>query len=183
MIEPEPRLNARATAALAIVNASIAASWADHARTSPETDDRAIARAIFAEPSGWEWRLVDAALDHIRCDECGARLGSGPRGCPECDFADGHRFAGRETNPPGALPGNEHAIRVSSAVLRAPRRYPVSAVRGNELFLPLFLAGDMPTREEQERFEAAVKRGLPPGVDLSVAQTFAQLVALATGRR
>jgi hypothetical protein len=101
------------------VNASIEAAWADHARAAAETDERAIARAVFAEPNRFDWRLLDAALDHLRCDECGARLGSGPRGCPECDFADGYRFSGRETNRPGVPQGNEHAIRVSFAVLRS----------------------------------------------------------------
>ena len=55
-------------------------------------------------------------------------------------------------------------------------------VRGNELFLPLFLEGQMPTREEQERFDAAVKRGLPAGVDFSRVGTFAELVELAARR-
>ena len=71
---------------------------------------------------------------------------------------------------------------MSSAVVRSPLRYPDWAVRGNQAFLPLFLAGDMPTRREQETMLAASRNGwIAP--DLSEVKTFADLAARAREHR
>ncbi len=175
-------LPVRTALALAQVESAIGAAWDQYRRENPDANETELASRVAEEPNRHDWRLVDAALDRLNCPECSSSLGRGPRGCASCDFADGFRFAGREIDRPGVPPGNDHAIRVSSAVLRAPHRYPNAAVKGNELFLPLFLEGQMPTREQQERFDAALRRGQPARTDLTRAGTFAELVEMATAR-
>ncbi len=75
----------------------------------------------------------------------------------------------------GVPRGNEHAIRVSSAILCAPHRYPPYIVRGNELFLPLFMAGQMPTRDQQLRLDHFLK-DTPHAADLEAADSFEELL-------
>jgi hypothetical protein len=77
-----------------------------------------VARLVAAEPDRHDWRVVDAALDRIVCDECGNRLGRGPMDCAGCNLAHGFRYAAMETDRPGVPPGNEHAIRVNVSVIR-----------------------------------------------------------------
>lgn len=153
-------------------------AWQRHRAQTPATDERIVGEAVIADPSAHDWRLVDAALERLRCADCGSELGAGPRGCALCDAADGSRFAAREIDPPDARPGNEHAIRVSSAVLRTPHRYPGYVVRGNELLLPLFLAGQMPRREQKPRLDRLVKGPLASDRRLERAATFDALLAL-----
>lgn len=162
---------------LAIVERSIQAAW-EHERTQhPDEDEAATARRIVDEPGEHPWRLVDAALLRLRCEACGTALGSGAMGCAACDLAHGFRFAAREPDRPGVPPGNEHAIRVSAAVLRAPHRHPAWAVESNRVHLPLFLAGDMPTRRQQEVMLTARDRGVT--VEAAGARSFAELAARA----
>lgn len=55
-------------------------------------------------------------------------------------------------------PGNEHAIRVATAVVRWPHLFPPRAVAGHALTLPFALAGHLWTRRQQEallRYAAA----------------------------
>ncbi len=179
---PRQGFEARARAARSEIEQSIEAAWLRYTADRPGKPDDDAAHDVLEDPSRHPWRLVDAAMDRLVCAECGSGLGSGPRGCGPCDIADGFRFAAREPDREGVPRGNEHAIRVSSAVLRTPRRYPDWAVRSNEVFLPLFLAGDMPTRLEQEAMLAAWKdgRGVP---DLDGVRTFADLAARARGPR
>jgi hypothetical protein len=97
--------------------------------------------------TSWSVMLAEA------CSEAG-------RGAADpCHIANGFRFAAQEPDLDGLPPGNEHAIRVSSALLRSPLRYPDWVVRSNEV-LPLFLAGDVPSRGEQETMLAAWHNGL-----------------------
>lgn len=163
--------------ALEGVERSIEAAWEDERRQHPEEDAGVTARRIVADPTLHPWRLVDAALTHLDCPDCGTPLGSGRRGCEACDLADGYRFAAHEPDRPGAPPGNEHAIRVSSAVLRAPHRYPAWTVEGNKLLLPLFVAGEMPARRDQEILLDAARRGVP--VTAVGVRTFRELAARA----
>lgn len=169
--------------ALAAVERSIEAAWEAERAQHPDEDDAATARRVVDDPSLHPWRLVDAALLRLPCNACGEALGMGPVGCGPCDLAHGFRFAAREPDRPGVPPGNEHAIRVSAAIQRAPHRYPAWTVAGNRLRLPLFLAGDMPTRREQEVMVAARRRGSAP--DEQGAATFSELAAraAASGRR
>lgn len=163
--------------ALAAVERSIEAAWEAERAQHPDEDDAATARRIADDPSQHPWRLVDAALMRLRCDACGEALGAGAVGCAPCDLAHGFRFAAREPDRAGVAPGNEHAIRVSAAIQRLPHRYPAWAVAGNRLRLPLFLAGDMPTRREQELMVAARRRGAA-AVEQGAA-TFSEMAARA----
>ena len=93
---------------------------------------------------------MDGALKQLTCPDCGAQLGAGSLGCPSCDRANGFRFAARETDRPGVPPGNEHAIRVSSAVARTRHRYSPRARAGYEIVLPELLAGALPTTRQAQ---------------------------------
>lgn len=163
--------------ALFEIERSMDEAWVQARQDSPGGSDEEAARLVVADPSRHQWRLVDAALDRLPCPDCEAALGRGIRGCPSCDMADGFRFAGQEPDRDGVPPGNEHAIRVSTAVLRSPHRYPTWAVRANEVHLPLFLAGEMPTRLEQEAMLAAWQRGV--SFDDAGARTFSELATRA----
>jgi hypothetical protein len=168
---------ARTRDALATLRAERDEAWRLHAQDIADPDDEAIARAILDDPSRHRWRLVDAAMERMPCPDRGHELGSGPRGCAPCDSANGYRFAALEPDRPGVPPGNEHAIRVSSVVLRMPHRYPAEAVRGNELMLPLFMAGEMPRREQKPRL-VLVLRALAAGPLLESARTFDEMLAI-----
>lgn len=168
----------RARRARAGIEQSIEDAWVRHRSDRPGEPEQDAARDVLEDPSVHPWRVVDAALDRLVCPDCGSVLGSGLRDCGPCDIADGFRFAAREPDRDGVPGGNEHAIRVSSAVVRSPLRYPDWAVRSNEVFLPLFVAGDMPTRREQETLLAAWRNG--PGVaDLDGVRTFTDMAARA----
>lgn len=128
---------------------------------------------VLEDPAAHPWRTVDAALERSTCPECGGELGAGARGCWPCDLADGNRFLAREPDRPGVPPGNEHAVRVALTVVRFPHRWPASAVEGDRLLLPLFAAGDLPTKEERYAIVAAVRAGRT--ADLVGARSFAEL--------
>ncbi len=166
--------------ALAEVERSIDAAWEAERLAHPDEDDETTANRVLADPSAHPWRLVDAALARLSCPDCGSELGAG-RGCASCDLADGFRFAAREPDRPDVPPGHEHAIRVSTAVLRAPDRYPAWAVEANRIYLPLFLAGEMPTRRAQEAMLEAAREGVR--VDTAGVATFAELAARAAAAR
>lgn len=143
----------------------------------PDIPDAALAELVLADPAEHVWRIVDAALDRTRCPRCGAVLGSGERGCGPCDQADGARFLGQEPDRPAVPPGNEHAVRVSVTVVRNPHRWPAEAVAANRLYLPLFAAGDMPTRAERYALLAALRAGRAS--ELAGAPSFAEMAARA----
>ena len=121
-------------------------------------DDQALAEVVLQDPSEFDWRVVEAALQHLRCDSCGSELGAGPLTCARCDSANGFRFAAREVDRPGVPPGNEHAIRVSSAAARTRHRYSPRARCGYELGLPDLLAGAMPSTADAARMKAVINR-------------------------
>jgi hypothetical protein len=166
--------------ALETLDGERAEAWRRHVGDAPDHDNEAIARAILQDPSRHAWRLVDAAMERLPCRDCGQELGAGRRGCAPCDSADGYRFAAQEPDRPGVPPGNEHAIRVSSTILRIPRRYPAEAVRGNELMLPLFMVGEMPRREQKLRLDQVLKT-LGGGSLLESARTFDEMLEIGQG--
>ena len=115
------------------VEHSIDQAWSDLRAEFGTTDEQELAELVLQDPTEFDWRVVDGALDRLTCDECGAHLGAGPQGCATCDLANGFRFAAREVDRPNVPPGNEHAIRVASAVARTRHRYSPRARCGYEL--------------------------------------------------
>ncbi|GII54059.1 hypothetical protein Pth03_24480 [Planotetraspora thailandica] len=127
--------------------------------TPAHEDERIIAEMVAQEPDRYDWRVVDAALDRLTCDDCGSRLGRGPVGCAPCDLAHGFRYAAIETDRPGVPPGNEHAIRVNVSVVRRPYGISAPELLGRRMFLPFLLAGALPTTRQAQRMAALAKRG------------------------
>ncbi|MEV0083142.1 hypothetical protein [Saccharopolyspora sp. NPDC050642] len=128
------------------------AEWAEE----PEAE---VAGLVVAEPDRHDWRVVDAALDRIACDECGGRLGRGPMDCAACNLAHGFRYAAVETDRPGASPLNEHAVRVNVSVVRRPQMTSAQELLVRRLLLPALLVGFLPTTAEAQRVSALVKGG------------------------
>jgi hypothetical protein len=152
----------RLTTALREVEESIDAAWLGFCRESGvevgSDEGRELARVVLQDPSEFGWRVVDGAMKQLTCDECGSGLGSGPSGCRACEQANGFRFAAREFDRPGVPPGNEHAIRVASAVARTRDRYTPRARCGYELALPDLLAGTLPTTAQAQALKAAINQ-------------------------
>ena len=145
----------RFTTAVRQVEDSIDAAWDSFRTASGVSPDEAheLAEVVLQDTSEFDWRVVDGALKQLTCPDCGAQLGAGDPGCLSCDRANGFRFAARETDRPGVPPGNEHAIRVSSAVARTRHRYSPRARAGYELLLPDLLAGALPTTSDAQRLK------------------------------
>ncbi|MEV6561491.1 hypothetical protein AB0M22_37635 [Nocardia sp. NPDC051756] len=116
-----------------------------------------LAELVAAEPDRHDWRIVDAALDRIVCDECGSRLGRGPMACSACNLAHGFRYAAIETDRPGVPRGNEHAIRVNISVVRRPQMTSARELLARRLLLPALLVGFLPTIEQAQRASAMIK--------------------------
>ena len=152
------------------------ASWqAFRGRWGPEASDAELAALLLDEADLHVWRLVDAALARLSCAACDTELGGGSRGCPACDRADGFRLAAREPDRRAVPPGNEHAIRVAVTLVRFPHRWPAGAVEGARLYLPLFAAGDMPTKAERYALLRALRAGRAG--ELAGAPTFSDMAA------
>ncbi|WP_040684238.1 hypothetical protein [Nocardiopsis halotolerans] len=117
-----------------------------------------LAELVLSDPGQFPWRVVDAAMDRLACPECGRALGSGDLGCGPCDLADGHRYLAREPDRPAVPPGNEHAIRVGSVVVRQWYRYPPRVVCGWELGLPDIHRGLLPTGAQARAARARINR-------------------------
>jgi hypothetical protein len=152
----------RFTTALQRIEASIDAAW-DSFCATPDvrrdtTEAHELAQIVLQDTSEFDWRIVDGALGQLTCPDCGATLGAGDTGCPSCDKANGFRFAARETDRPGVPPGNEHAIRVASAVARTRNRYTPRARAGYELLLPDLLEGALPTTAEAQRLKHLINQ-------------------------
>jgi hypothetical protein len=148
----------RLQAALREVEDSIDMAWRRLREEVGTTDDRGLAETVLQDRAEFDWRVVDGALARLTCEECGSSLGAGPVGCAKCDLANGFRFAAREVDRPDVAPGNEHAIRVSSAVARTRDRYSPRARCGYELLLPELLAGQLPTTAEAQRTKALINQ-------------------------
>lgn len=161
----------RLRTALRTIQESLDEAWRGLRDEVGTTDDRALADVVLQDPSEFDWRVVDAALQRLRCDSCGSELGAGPLTCARCNSANGFRFAAREVDRPGVPPGNEHAIRVSSAVARTRDRYTPRARCGYELGLPDLLAGAMPSTVEATRMKAAINRLTDDQLEQLIAPT------------
>jgi hypothetical protein len=150
----------RFTTAVRQVEDSIDAAWDSFRTASGVSPQEApeLAEVVLQDTSEFDWRIVDGALKQLTCPDCGAQLGAGELGCLSCDRANGFRFAARETDRPDVPPGNEHAIRVASAVARTRHRYSPRARAGYELLLPDLLAGALPTTPEAQRFKHLINQ-------------------------
>lgn len=60
------------------VEQSIGEAWCDLCAEFGTTDEDDLAELVLQNPAEFEWRVVDAALERLGCDECGERLGAGP---------------------------------------------------------------------------------------------------------
>lgn len=171
----------RPAAALEEIEAGIEAAWhafragLDVAAGSP--DEIPLAEAVLQDPSEFEWRVVDAALNRLTCEDCRSTLGAGQVGCDRCDQANGYRFAAREIDRPRVPPGNEHALRVASAVARTRHRYSPRARCGYELALPDLLDGNLPTTAEAQAAKAAINT--LGDADLESVTSLADVLALS----
>jgi hypothetical protein len=152
----------RLIAALRQVEDSIDEAWrqfrTESGITAGTADERDLAEVVLQDTSEFDWRVVDGALKQLTCPDCGSGLGAGPTGCANCDQANGFRFAAREIDRPDVPPGNEHAIRVSSAVARTRHRYSPRARAGYELYLPDLLEGALPTTPQAQRTKALINQ-------------------------
>ncbi|MEU2699760.1 MULTISPECIES: hypothetical protein [Micromonospora] len=114
-------------AAVARLEDEIRDAWArlrgelDVAPGSPEESE--LAWLVVDDPGAYDWRTVDGAVDRLTCPDCGARLTAGPATCETCEFRHRMRFGARERDRPHVPPGNEHALRVATAVTRSRHRY------------------------------------------------------------
>ncbi len=140
------------------IEQSIDTAWRNLYAEFGTTDQHDLAELVLQDPAEFDWRVVDGALKQLGCDEYGERLGAGPLGCAKCDLANGFRFAAREVDRPNVPPGNEHAIRVASAVARTRHRYSPRARCGYELALPGLLAGELPTTPQAQRLKALINQ-------------------------
>ncbi|WP_340681623.1 hypothetical protein LCL61_23065 [Amycolatopsis coloradensis] len=174
----------RPAEALATIQASIDAVWlellAEYGVTAGTVDEIDLAETVLADPSSFEWRVVDAALVRLRCAECGSELGSGPSGCEPCDQANAFRFAAIEVDRPATPPGTEHGLRVASAVARTRHRYPPRVRCGYELGLPDLLDGRLPGTPQAQALRAAINKLTDD--ERERVTTFDEVTALAAGR-
>ncbi|MFI6303788.1 hypothetical protein ACIBCH_18105 [Amycolatopsis thailandensis] len=152
----------RPAEALLTVEATIDDRWrlflAEYGVTTGGKEESDLAEMVLADTSAFEWRVVDAALDRLRCASCGDGLGAGPTGCGQCDQANGFRFAAIETDRPATPPGTEHGLRVATAVARTRHRYGARARCGFELGLPGLLAGELPSTAQAQAYRAAINK-------------------------
>jgi hypothetical protein len=134
----------------------------DSERVRPGTDaERALAELVHrADVGSYPWTCTDWALWLLRCDECGGQLGSGDPGCGGCGAADAARWAWDfMAMPDGKMTGNEHALRVTVAGLRAPHRHRRSVLEGWRLTLPFLFVGVTPTSKQAQRIRTHVLAG------------------------
>ncbi|ADL43603.1 hypothetical protein [Micromonospora aurantiaca (nom. illeg.)] len=171
-------------AAVARLEDEIRDAWArlrgelDVAPGSPEESE--LAWLVIDDPGAYDWRTVDGAVDRLTCPDCGARLTAGPATCETCEFRHRMRFGARERDRPHVPPGNEHALRVATAVTRSRHRYSPRARVGYELVLPDLLAGALPTTPQAQAAKALVNTLTDDECDRVVS--LAEVVELARGR-
>ncbi|MEV2242202.1 hypothetical protein [Micromonospora sp. NPDC049891] len=139
-----------------------------------------LAWLVVDDPAAYDWRTVDGALDRLSCPACGARLTRGPAGCETCEFHHRMRFGAREVDRQHVPPGNEHALRVASAVARTRHRYSARARVGYELVLPELVAGALPTTRQAQAGKALINKLTDDECDR--VESFAQVEELARGR-
>ncbi|MEV5630540.1 hypothetical protein [Micromonospora tulbaghiae] len=145
---------------------------------SPEECE--LAWLVVDDPGAYDWRTVDGAVDRLTCPACRERLTAGPITCEMCEFRHRMRFGAREQDRPHVPRGNEHALRVATAVTRSRHRYSPRARVGYELVLPDLLAGALPTTAQAQAAKALINK-LTEGECDRVA-SFADVEDLAGGR-
>jgi hypothetical protein len=138
-------------------------------------DERLLAGVIIAEWTRHPWTIVDYALTLLRCEECGAELGGGPRECERCAQAFGNLWA-PELEAGARM--DEHAIRVGRLVARHPHRYSDAIATGWRFSLPMLLTGTLPTTAEAQRLAAWLKAGGDPAKPAAFPTATEALVAL-----
>lgn len=133
----------------------------DDERVKPGTDaERGLAERVLSQEVGRHpWTCTDWALWLLRCQECGGQQGSGDLGCAGCAAQDAARWAWDYAAMPHAMTGNEHALRVAVAGLRAPHRHRDAALSGWRLALPFLLVGELPTPRQAQRVRTLVLAG------------------------
>jgi hypothetical protein len=169
---------------IAEIEAEIRQAWErfavdlDVAPDSPAAVE--LAWLVVSEPAAYDWRTVDGALDRLICPACGSRLTQGPVACETCEFHHGMRFGAREVDRRHVPPGNEHALRVASAVARTRHRYSARARLGYELVLPELVAGALPTTAQAQAGKALINKLTDDECDRIAS--FAEVEELARGR-
>ena len=119
----------RPASALEEIEAGIEFAWqafaASFAVEGGSVEETSLAEAVLQDPSEFEWRVVDAAMDRLICEDCRSTLGAGPVGCAPCDRANAYRFAAREIDrlhvPDAGKRDRERARRDSTALPGALR--------------------------------------------------------------
>ncbi|MFY1578197.1 hypothetical protein ACN26Z_25200 [Verrucosispora sp. WMMD703] len=139
-----------------------------------------LAWLVADDPAAYDWRTVDGAIDRLSCPACGSRLTQGPAACETCEFHHRMRFGAREVDRRHVPPGNEHAVRVASAVARTRHRYSARARVGYELALPDLVAGDLPSTRQAQAGKALINKLTDDECDRVVS--FAEVEQLARGR-
>ena len=116
-----------------------------------------LAELVLLEDVGkLPWTCTDVAMTLLRCQTCGAELGTGDLPCLRCRVADENRWAWDHMGYPERMTGNEHAMRVARMVLRAPHRQRETIVQGWRLTMPFLLLGELPTTSQAQRIRAHV---------------------------
>lgn len=154
---------------IGVIEAELDLAWArllgESAVSPGSPDETALSWLVVDCPADHDWRVVDAALDHLSCTGCGAVLTRGPVECQQCAYYHGVRFAARESDRPNVPAGNEHALRVSFAVARGRSRYSPRARVGYELVLPALVAGDLPSTTQAQAAKALINKLTPEECD------------------
>ncbi|MDQ3404056.1 MAG: hypothetical protein M3548_11755 [Actinomycetota bacterium] len=148
-------------AALRAIEETIDRAWADLCAQHDivgGADETALAEIVLQNPAEFDWRVVDAAFDLMSCVDCGHGLGAGPVDCVSCRVADGNRYLGREVDRADVPWGNEHGLRVATAVARNRHRHTPRARCGYELCLPDLLTGRLPTTAQAQAAKALINR-------------------------
>ncbi|MGB2570947.1 hypothetical protein ACPFP2_21215 [Micromonospora citrea] len=147
---------------VATIEVELRRSWhrllTDLEVTPDSADEVEVAWLVAHDPAGYEWRTVDGALDRLTCPSCASTLTRGPVTCETCDFHHRMRFGAREVDRPHVPPGNEHALRVATAVARCRHRYSPRARVGYELLLPDLVAGALPTTRQAQAGKALINK-------------------------
>lgn len=141
-----------------LVDAVLEEEWEAFLLREGLEDGPEVAALVVGEPDRYDWRVVDAALDRLVCAECGYPSSRGPVGCGPCELAHGFRYAAVETDRPGAVPGNEHAVRVNVSVVRRPQGVSERELLVRRLLLPRLLSGDLPTTARAQAAKDRINR-------------------------
>ncbi|MGW0247709.1 hypothetical protein ACWDYH_13840 [Nocardia goodfellowii] len=165
-----------------LVDDIVEQQWRRFLADWPGESESDVAGLVVAEPDRHDWRVVDAALDRIVCDECGGRLGRGPMTCSACNLAHGFRYAAIETDRPGVPPRNEHAIRVNVSVVRRPHMTSPQELLARRLLLPALLVGFLPTTAQAQRISKIIKSDPAPGRVAATVEDWLRASGMTAGR-